>query len=422
MKILLIGSGGREHALAWKINQSPLCTHLFIAPGNAGTAQLGTNVYITPTDFTAMEHFVKEKEISLIIVGPEQPLVVGIVDHFRALGIAVIGPDKAAAQLEGSKAFSKNFMRKYGIPTALYASFEAHEEEEALHYIEDHPLPIVIKASGLAAGKGVMICDSHRLASAVVKNMLSGEAFGTSGKTIIIEEFLKGIEISVFVLTDGEHYMVLPSAKDYKRIGEGDTGLNTGGMGAVSPVPFADEAFMEKVDKDIIQPTLLGLKNEGLGYKGFIFIGLMIVNDEPYVLEYNVRLGDPETEAIMPRISSDIVELFLATHKGELDKAELAIRDETSVTVMLVSGGYPGPYEKGKIISGFNHINESQIFHAGTIQDGATIKTNGGRVLAISALGATIEQAVHQCLTNAVNIEFEGKYYRTDIGKDLMDT
>lgn len=420
MKILLIGAGGREHALAWKIAQSPRCTELFIAPGNAGTRLVGTNVYLSPTDFPAIEHFVAEQGIDLIVVGPEQPLVVGIADYFLELGVPVIGPVQEAAQLEGSKEFSKRFMQKYQIPTARYAAFETEDLVEALHYVKDHPLPVVVKASGLAAGKGVLICETHKVAAEAVKKMLSGEAFGKSGKTIVIEEFLKGIEISIFVLTDGEHYLILPPAKDYKRAGENDTGLNTGGMGAVSPVPFADEAFMQRVEAEIVQPTLKGLQAEGIVYKGFIFIGLMVVEDTPYVLEYNVRMGDPETEVVIPRLKSDLVALFEGVRDGNLHEYQLEIDPQFCTTIMLVSGGYPGPYEKGKEITGLEKITDSMVFHAGTIEEGDQVLTNGGRVLAISAMGATLEQAIHQSLTNAVNVQFEGKYYRTDIGKDLM--
>ncbi len=421
MKILLVGGGGREHALAWKISQSPKCEALYIAPGNAGTALVGTNVDISPTDFTAMEHLIRKEGIDLIVVGPEQPLVIGITDYFEDKNIPVIGPNKKAAQLEGSKAFSKNFMEKYHIPTAKYQIFEAHQIDEAFNYIKDHPLPLVVKASGLAAGKGVLICQAREEAVSAIKDMLSGEAFGSSGRTVVIEEYLEGIEASIFVLTDGEHYLILPPAKDYKRIGEGDKGLNTGGMGAVSPVPFIHPPLMDKIDKEVIQPTLNGIKQEGLNYKGFIFIGLMIVKDQPYVLEYNARMGDPETQVIIPRLNNDLVDLLEATRNGTLDQETLEVDPQTCVTVVLVSGGYPGPYEKGKEIKGLSLIEHSLVFHAGTIQEGQQVLTNGGRVLAISSLGINIEQAVHQSLTNAVNIEFEDEYYRTDIGKDLLE-
>jgi len=421
MKVLLVGGGGREHALAWKISQSPRCEALFIAPGNAGTAQVGTNVDISPTDFAAMDHLIAQEGIDMVVVGPEQPLVVGIADYFEAQGIPVIGPNKAAAQLEGSKAFSKYFMEKYHIPTAKYKSFEDHQIDEAFNYLRNHPLPVVVKASGLAAGKGVLICETKDEAVKAVKDMLSGEAFGNSGRTVIIEEFLKGVEASIFLLTDGKDYLLLPTAKDYKRVGEGDTGLNTGGMGAVSPAPFIDSEMIALIEQTIIQPTLEGLQSEGLTYQGFIFIGLMIVDKVPYVLEYNARMGDPETQVIIPRLNNDLLDLLEATTNGTLKAQELDIDPQTCVTVVLVSGGYPGPYEKGMEITGLAKVENSWVFHAGTIAEGKQVLTNGGRVLAISSLGANIEQAVHQSLTNAVNIEFEGQYYRTDIGKDLLD-
>ena len=420
MNILLIGAGGREHALGWKLSQSPLCKRLFIAPGNAGTEQIGTNVYLSPTDFAAIEAFVEAQSIDMLVIGPEQPLVVGIVDYFEARDIPVIGPTKAAALLEGSKKFAKNFMDKYGIATARYASFAEHEADDALKYLQDHPLPVVVKASGLAAGKGVLICQTLQEAEEAVTQMLSGTAFGASGKTIVIEEFLKGIEISIFVLTDGKNYQLLPSAKDYKRIGEGDTGLNTGGMGAISPVPFADDVFLQQVEETIVHPTIEGLQSEGLHYKGFIFIGLMVVEGTPYVLEYNVRMGDPETEVVMPRLQTDLVTLFQAVNEGSLNEIEVSVHPETCATVMLVSGGYPGAYEKGKRITGLDKIKGSQVFHAGTRREGKQVLTNGGRVLAISSMGANIEEAVQRSLENAQQIQFEGKYYRTDIGKDLL--
>lgn len=420
MNILIIGSGGREHALAWKINQSPRCDQLYIAPGNAGTDQVGTNVALNPADFAAIHDFAKEKSIDMIMVGPEQPLVDGIADYFADTGIPVIGPNRAGAQLEGSKDFSKRFMKDHGIPTAAYASFNADQVSEAMDYLDGHALPIVVKASGLAAGKGVLICESVDEAKAAVQDMLSGAAFGEAGQTVVIEEFLTGIEISVFVLTDGENYLLLPSAKDYKRIGEGDTGLNTGGMGAVSPVPFADKAFLQKVEKEVVQPTMAGLQKEGIVYKGFIFIGLMVMNDIPYVLEYNVRLGDPETEVILPRLDADLVDLFEGVAKGNLNEKSLSLDPRTCTTVMLVSGGYPGSYEKGKTMTGFDSVEGSILFHAGTkVADGQVV-TNGGRVLAISSFGDDIASAVGQSLENAAKIEFEGKTYRKDIGRDLM--
>lgn len=420
MKILLIGSGGREHSLAWKLTQSPRCEQLFIAPGNAGTAQHGTNVSMGVSDFAAHQAFVEQEGIDMIVVGPEQPLVDGIYDFFAKHPVAVIGPSQAAAELEGSKDFSKTFMKRYGIPTARYASFEAHQKQEALQYIANHPLPVVIKASGLAAGKGVLICESREHARYVVEDMLSGKSFGEAGTTIVIEEFLKGIEISIFVLTDGKDYVVLPSAKDYKRIGEGDTGLNTGGMGAVSPVPFADKAFLETVDQEIIRPTVAGIRADGLDYKGFIFIGLMVVDGTPLVLEYNVRMGDPETEVVMPRLDADLVDLLEGVHLGTLSQQQFNIHPQTCTTVMLVSGGYPGKYEKGKVISGLDSVSNSIVFHAGTRQEGENVLTNGGRVLAISSLGDSIEAAVAKSLQNAEKVRFEGRFFRRDIGQDLM--
>jgi phosphoribosylamine--glycine ligase len=421
MKILLIGSGGREHALAWKLTQSPSCEQLWIAPGNAGTAQLGTNVNIGVSDFDAIKSLVEKEGIEMIVVGPEQPLVDGIYDFFQNHPVAVIGPSQAAARLEGSKEFSKRFMQENNIPTAKYASFDASQAEEALAYVAEHPLPVVIKASGLAAGKGVLICESHEHARYVIEEMLSGESFGEAGTTVVVEEFLKGIEISIFVLTDGKDYVILPSAKDYKRIGEGDTGLNTGGMGAVSPVPFADQAFRDLVEQTIIKPTIVGIQKEKLDYKGFIFIGLMVVDGKPSVLEYNVRLGDPETEVILPRLETDLVDLFCGVRDGNLKAKTFAISPRTCCTVMLVSGGYPGQYEKGKVIYGWDHIEDKSIlFHAGTATRKGRVVTNGGRVLAISSLGDNIAEAVSQSLRNAENISFEGKFFRRDIGIDLM--
>ena len=421
MNILIIGSGGREHALAWKIKQSPRCEALYIAPGNAGTAQVGANVSINVADFSAVEAFVKENNIDMVVVGPEQPLVDGMADFLSARNIPVIGPNQAGAQLEGSKEFSKVFMQKHGIPTAAYASFQAHQLQEALNYLKNHPLPVVVKADGLAAGKGVLICETREQAAEAVRDMLSGASFGAAGETIVIEEFLQGIEISVFVLTDGKDYKLLPSAKDYKRIGEGDTGLNTGGMGAVSPVPFADQAFMDLVEETIVKKTIDGLKAEGIDYKGFIFIGLMVVNGTPYVLEYNVRMGDPETEVVMPRLNADLIELFEGVANGNLAEKAFDLDPRTCTTVMLVSGGYPGSYAKGKVMTRFEEVEGSMLFHAGTKEDNGNVVTSGGRVIAISSFGNTIEEAVGKSLKNAEIIEFEGKFYRRDIGRDLMN-
>lgn len=421
MKVLLLGSGGREHALAWKMAQSPKCEALYIAPGNAGTSAVGTNLSIQVTDFEGIWKAIQQYEIDCVVVGPEQPLVEGVADFLLEKGIPVIGPSKAGAELEGSKDFSKKFMAKYDIPTAAYASFEQDQLDEAFVFIDQQNLPVVVKASGLAAGKGVLICETHEHAKEVTKSMLSGKAFGNAGRTVVIEEYLDGIEISIFVLTDGKNYCLLPSAKDYKRIGEKDTGLNTGGMGAVSPVPFADQAFISHVEKTIVQPTVQGLQAEGIDYKGFIFIGLMVVKGVPYVLEYNVRMGDPETEVVIPRIESDLLELFEAVNEGKLDQQSIQVNPQTCVTIMLVSGGYPEKYEKGKLMFGFDTLEGVIPFHAGTKQVGDQILTNGGRVLALSAFGNNIAEAVGNSLRNAVRISFDGKYYRRDIGMDLME-
>lgn len=421
MKILVIGSGGREHALAWKYAESASCEAVFIAPGNAGTAEVGTNVALDVSDHEAVAAFVRSESIDLVVVGPEQPLVEGIANSLTAKGITVLGPHANGAMLEGSKDYSKTFMQKYGIPTAKYASFTTEQLAEALTYVSTHPLPVVIKASGLAAGKGVLICESHGHAKEVVKEMLADQSFGEAGSTIVIEEFLKGIEISIFVLTDGKDYVLLPSAKDYKRIGEGDTGLNTGGMGAVSPVPFADAAFIDHVKQHIVEPTVKGINQEGLDYKGFIFIGLMVVHDVPYVLEYNVRMGDPETEVVMPRITSDFAALSMAAARGELTGHSVELAPQTCTTVMMVSGGYPGSYEKGKSISGLEKVAGSTVFHAGTRMEGDQLVTNGGRVIAVSSMGDNISEAVSRSLENVSHISFDGRFYRRDIGQDLLN-
>lgn len=373
------------------------------------------------SDHEAVATFVNSESIDLVVVGPEQPLVEGMADSLTAMGITVLGPHANGAMLEGSKDYSKTFMQKYGIPTAKYASFTTEQLDEALTYVSTHPLPVVIKASGLAAGKGVLICESHGHAKEVVKEMLADQSFGEAGSTIVIEEFLKGIEISIFVLTDGKDYVLLPSAKDYKRIGEGDTGLNTGGMGAVSPVPFADAAFINHVKKHIVEPTVNGINQEGLDYKGFIFIGLMVVNDVPYVLEYNVRMGDPETEVVMPRIDSDFATLSMAAAKGELAGHSVDLNPKTCATVMMVSGGYPGSYEKGKAMTGLEKVEGSMVFHAGTRMDGNQLVTNGGRVIAVSSIGDNISEAVSRSLKNVSHISFDGRFYRRDIGQDLLN-
>lgn len=422
MNILILGSGGREHAIAWKISQSPKVTCLYIAPGNAGTSSIGTNLPIEVNDFKSIKEAVKNFQINYVVVGPEEPLVKGIVDYFQQdedlKKVSMIGPDKRAAQLEGSKDFAKNFMFRHGIPTAKYLSVTATNLEEGIEFLKKMRPPYVLKADGLAAGKGVEIISELEKAQEELRIMLEGK-FGTASQKVVIEEFLSGIECSVFVITDGENYKILPVAKDYKRIGEGDTGLNTGGMGAISPVSFADEAFMQKVEKKIIQPTIQGLYKEGIVYKGFIFWGLMKVDSEPYVIEYNVRLGDPETEAIMPRISSDVVDLLEGITYCNLNEKKLEIDPRFVATVILASGGYPEKYEKGKVITGLEKVKDSIVFHSGTAFKVGKIVTNGGRVLAISSYGKTKEEALELSYRNAEKIQFENKYYRKDIGFDF---
>lgn len=423
MNILIIGGGGREHALADKIASSPLCTGLFIAPGNAGTALLGKNINIDLNDFEAIKALVLQEAIELVVVGPEAPLVAGIADYFsedEALkSIAIIGPSAEGAKLEGSKDFAKEFMGRYNIPTAAYKSFHKEDLDAALKYLSQHTLPVVLKADGLAAGKGVLICNTLEDAEREVREMLSGK-FGDASSTIIIEQFLSGIEFSAFVLTDGNQYVLLPEAKDYKRIGEGDTGLNTGGMGAVSPVSFVDETLHQKVLTQIIEPTIKGLREENIKYKGFIFFGLIVVNNEPFVIEYNCRLGDPETEVIIPRLQTDLVELLLAAWQGTLSVSTLNIDSRSAVTIVLASGGYPGAFEKGKTIKGLDHVDGSRIYHAGTSIYDKSVITSGGRVLAVTSMGSTLTRAIEKSLINAETIQFEGKYYRRDIGKDLI--
>ena len=424
MNVLILGSGGREHAFAWKIAQSNKLDHLFIAPGNAGTAEVGRNVNIRVNDFEAIKTFVLTNNIDMVVVGPEDPLVNGIHDFFLAdeqlKNIPVIGPKKDGAELEGSKEFSKKFMIKHGIPTARYESFTKDNLQEGYTFLETLKPPYVLKADGLAAGKGVLILNDLDEAKTELKNMVEDGKFGTASSTVVIEEFLKGIELSVFVLTDGNSYKILPSAKDYKRIGEGDTGLNTGGMGAISPVPFADNAFLQKVEERIVKPTIEGLKADGIDYKGFIFIGLMNDNGNPSVVEYNVRMGDPETEVVIPRIKSDLIDLFEGVASQTLNKKIFEVDERTATTVMLVSGGYPEDYEKGKIMTGFDTIENSIPFHAGTKQDGTNIVTSGGRVLALTSFGADIKEALSKSFANAQKINFDKKYYRTDIGFDLI--
>lgn len=423
MNILLLGSGGREHAFALKLTESPLCDQLLIAPGNAGTEVCGTNVTINPNDFAAVKAVVLEHDVQMVVCGPEEPLVRGIQDFFKSddalKHVHFIGPSQAAAQLEGSKAYAKEFMKDFGIPTAGYREFSADQLEEALTYLENIPTSIVLKADGLAAGKGVVILDDLAEAKAEMKAMLSGK-FGEASAKVVVEEFLDGIEFSVFVLTDGENYQVLPVAKDYKRIGEGDTGLNTGGMGSISHPPFVDEVMMRKVEESVIQPTIKGLKSRVLDYKGFVFIGLINVDGDPKVIEYNCRMGDPETQSVFARMNNDFVALFTALSEGKLDQVSIDIDQRQVATVVLVSGGYPGSYEKGKVISGLDAINGSRIYHAGTkrLANGEVV-TNGGRVLAVTSYGNTFQEALKTSLDNAAKIKFEGVNYRRDIGFDL---
>lgn len=423
MNILLIGSGGRECAFAWKISQSAQCSNLFIAPGNAGTLTYGKNVNIDIKNFDAIKEIVLKEQIELVVVGPEEPLVLGIHDYFaedeELHKIPVIGPKKEGAVLEGSKDFSKQFMERHHIPTAKSKSFTNANLQAGLDYLANHSLPVVLKADGLAAGKGVLIIDNHKEAQDELKLMLDGK-FGNAGSTVVVEEFLTGIELSVFVLTDGENYVTLPEAKDYKRIGQGDTGLNTGGMGSVSPVPFADQAFMSKIEEKVIKPTIKGLKADNIDYTGFIFFGLIKVGDEPYVIEYNCRMGDPETESVIPRIENDLVELFLATAHKKLGNYQIKISPKNAATIVIVAGGYPGDYDKGKAISGLENLRDSIAFHAGTLKEGGVVKSNGGRVLAITSLQNTQFEALQCATADAGRIYFDGKYFREDIGFDLV--
>jgi phosphoribosylamine--glycine ligase len=424
MNILILGSGGRESAFAWKISQSTLCSNLFIAPGNAGTGVYGKNIGLKITDFEGIRDFVLKNKVDLVLVGPEEPLVKGIHDYFLSdddlKNVAVIGPKKDGAQLEGSKDFSKIFMEKYNIPTAHSHTFTIETLREGLNYLKHHQMPVVLKADGLAAGKGVLICTNLQEAQQELTLMLAEAKFGAASEKVVIEEFLTGIELSVFVVTDGKDYVILPSAKDYKRIGEGDTGLNTGGMGSVSPVPFADDAFIKKVEETIVIPTINGLLAEKIDYKGFIFIGLMNNNGEPSVIEYNCRMGDPETESVLPRIESDFLALLKAVADVKIKDYQLKISDKTAASVMLVSAGYPGEYINGKTITGLENIKESIVFHAGTDLDNGIVKTNGGRVLAITTLQNNLFEALQQATADAGRVYYDGATFRKDIGFDLL--
>ena len=423
MNVLILGSGGREHAFAWKIAQSSSCNKLFISPGNAGTEQVGTNVNISVNDFESIKKFVLAEDIKLVLVGPEDPLVNGIYNFFKedeALkNISLIGPSKEGAKMEGSKEFAKQFMERHNIPTAKYQAFTKENLAEGYAFLESLKAPYVLKADGLAAGKGVLILNDLQQAKDELKAMVADAKFGEASSTVVIEEFLDGIELSVFVLTDGDSYKILPSAKDYKRIGEGDTGLNTGGMGAISPVPFADRFYIEKVEREIIKPTVEGLKKDNIEYKGFIFIGLINVKGEPKVIEYNVRMGDPETEVVIPRIKSDLLNLLKGIGDGTFSEIDLEITEGAATTVMLVSGGYPEAYKKGEEITGIEKVEDSIVFHAGTKNNNGTVKTNGGRVIALTSFGETMEEALEKSFVSADKISFEGKYYRKDIGFDL---
>lgn len=424
MNVLIIGSGGREHAFAWKVSQSPLLSSLFFAPGNPGTASLGTNLPVGVADLEGIVRVIRENQIELVVVGPEEPLVKGVRDFIESQDdlkhVGIVGPGAAGAQLEGSKDFSKNFMHTYGVPTAASETFTKDTIEAGLAYLEKQTLPIVLKADGLAAGKGVIIAQTLAEAQTALKEMLLDAKFGAASDKVVIEQFLRGIELSVFVLTDGENYVVLPEAKDYKRIGENDEGLNTGGMGAVSPVPFATPKFMEVVDQKVIKPTLAGLKKEGIPYQGFIFIGLMNHEGEPYVIEYNARMGDPETEVVLPRIESDFLSLLLAAARGTLNEEKIQISEQFAVTTMVVSGGYPEEYRKGDLISGLDQVTDALVFQAGTREENGQILTSGGRVIALTATSNTLEKAIQKSQKAAQSVQFEGKNFRRDIGLDIL--
>lgn len=424
MNVLIIGSGGREHAFAWKVSQSPLLSSLFIAPGNPGTASLGTNLPIGVADLEGIVRVIRENQIELVVVGPEEPLVKGVRDFIESQEdlkhVGIVGPGAAGAQLEGSKDFSKKFMHTHGVPTAASETFTKDTIEAGLAYLEKQSLPIVLKADGLAAGKGVIIAQTLAEAQTALSEMLLDSKFGAASDKVVIEQFLRGIELSVFVLTDGENYVVLPEAKDYKRIGENDEGLNTGGMGAVSPVPFATPKFMEVVDQKVIKPTLAGLKKEGISYQGFIFIGLMNHEGEPYVIEYNARMGDPETEVVLPRIESDFLSLLLAAARGTLNEEQIQISEQYAVTTMVVAGGYPEEYRKGDVISGLDQVADALIFQAGTREENGQILTSGGRVIALTATSNTLEKAIQKSQKAAQSVQFEGKNFRRDIGLDIL--
>ncbi|MEY4954726.1 MAG: Phosphoribosylamine--glycine ligase [Bacteroidota bacterium] len=424
MNVLIIGSGGREHAFAWKIAQSPLLSSLFIAPGNPGTAKLGTNLAIGVADLVGIAQAIREHQIDLVVVGPEEPLVKGVRDYIESQEdlkhVGIVGPGAEGAQLEGSKDFSKNFMHRHGVPTAASQTFTKENIDAGLAYLDTQSLPIVLKADGLAAGKGVIIALTLEEAKTALREMLLDSKFGAASDKVVIEQFLRGIELSVFVLTDGENYVVLPEAKDYKRIGENDEGLNTGGMGAVSPVPFATASFMEHVDNKVIKPTLAGLKADGIKYQGFIFIGLMNHEGEPYVIEYNARMGDPETEVVLPRIDSDFLSLLLAAAKGTLNKEKIEISEQYAVTTMVVAGGYPEDYRKGDAITGLDQVKDAHIFQAGTREEGGQLLTSGGRVIALTGTSNTLEKAIQKSQKAALAIQFEGKNFRRDIGLDVL--
>ena len=424
MTILLLGSGGREHALAWKMLQSPKCSKLFVAPGNAGTAQIATNCSLDILDFDSIKSFVLQEKVEMVVVGPEDPLVLGIYDFFKnnesLKNIPVIGPSKVGAQLEGSKEFAKEFLIKHNIPTAAYDSFTAATVEKGYEFLETLQPPYVLKADGLAAGKGVLIIEDLAEAKEELRNMLVNAKFGKASKKVVIEEFLDGIELSCFVLTDGKKYKMLPTAKDYKRIGEGDKGLNTGGMGAVSPVPFADAILLEKIETRIVKPTVEGLLKDKIEYKGFVFIGLINVKGEPIVIEYNVRMGDPETEVVIPRLKSDLVELFQAVADEKLEEVTLEIDERSATTIMVVSGGYPEDYEKGKVISGIENVQDSIVFHAGTKLENGQVVSNGGRVLAVTSFGDNFQEAIKKSYQNIDKLHFDKMYFRKDIGFDLI--